>query len=45
MDASGDDFVERFRESEQRLQDILDNAPAVSNPLGLLTFPSIPAKR
>ena len=29
MDASGDDFVERFRESEQRLQDILDNAPAV----------------
>ena len=29
MDASGNDFVERFRESEQRLQDILDNAPAV----------------
>jgi hypothetical protein len=29
VDASGGDFGERFRESEQRLQDILDNAPAV----------------
>jgi PAS domain S-box-containing protein len=29
MFKSGDDFVERFMESEQRLQDILDNTPAV----------------
>jgi PAS domain S-box-containing protein len=29
MDAFGGDFGEKFRESEQRLQDILDNAPAV----------------
>lgn len=29
MSASGGDFSERFRASEQRLQDILDSAPAV----------------
>jgi PAS domain S-box-containing protein len=29
MTTSGDHFVERFSETEQRLQDILDNTPAV----------------